>query len=143
MVLFEADRTFPRLPNEHPDWPRIPAAHRRAVRAFHQALRAWAEDGFDIIVDGSLPYGDNELRDECLALLSDFDLRIVGVMADDSALSLRESARPEPRPAGWAVKQAQDINDGVHLAAMVDTTDRTPEECAEDVIRQLGVELRE
>lgn len=87
--------------------------------AFHRSVASWAEAGFDVIVDGSLPYEDRQLRDACIG----------------------EAGRPEERPTGWAVRQARDIHEGMHYSAEVDTTARSAEECAEDVATQLQLAM--
>jgi Chloramphenicol phosphotransferase-like protein len=55
-VHIEADRMFPVLPLAHPRWD-AEARHAAAVLAMHRSIAAWAAGGFDLIADGSLPYG--------------------------------------------------------------------------------------
>ncbi|MGW5359385.1 phosphotransferase-like protein [Actinopolymorpha pittospori] len=62
--------------------------------------------------------------------------------AADTELTARERTRPEARPAGWAVRQARDIHEGMHYAALVDTSVRSSQECAEDVLAQLGLDAQ-
>ena len=140
-VLIEADRAFPSVPTSHPAWTTTGHSHADVVLAFHRSIVAWAEHGFALIVDGSLPYGDHQLRDACLRQFDAFDLRLVGVRCSLPELSRREEQRPEDRLIGWAARQAKDVHDGLHLAADVDTTDRSPDECAQDVVAQLGFAL--
>ena len=134
-VLVEADRAFPLLPSAHPGW----VATREAVVAFHDSVAAWAQRGFHVIVEGSLPYEDPQLRDECLRVFEEFDLRVVGVHCSDAVLTAREATGVEERPRGWAVRQARDIHDGMRYAAEVDKTAASAEECAEEVARRLGL----
>lgn len=140
-VLIEADRAFPLLPAEHPRWPSRDTDHRSVVLTFHRSIAAWATAGFNLIVDGSLPYGDAGLRDACLRLLEPFDLRLVGVRCGVDVLTEREEDRPEKRPTGWAARQAADIHLGMRYAAEVDTTARSAAACADDVAGQLGIGL--
>ena len=97
--------------------------------------------GLNVIVDGSLPYEDRDLRAACIRVFAPFDLRILGVRCSASELTRRETDRPEKRPDGWAVRQSSDIHDGMRYAAEVDTTARSSEECAEDAATQLGLPL--
>ncbi len=136
-VLVEADRTFPALPTEHPDWASLDVSHSSVVLAFHRSIASWAEAGFDLIVDGSLPYDEPQLRDACIRVFEPFDIRIVGVRCSAAELADREAARTEERPNGWAVRQATDIHNGMRYAAEVDTTAKSPEECAHEVAAQL------
>ncbi len=136
-LLVEADRAFPGLPSTHPAWqPHDPSRSDTTV-AFHRSVAAWAENGFHLIVDGSLPYDNKDLRDACLRAFAPYDLRIVGVRCSDAELVRREGTRPEPRQRGWAVRQAADIHDGMSYAAEVDTTARSSDDGAADVVRQL------
>ncbi|GAA2760578.1 phosphotransferase-like protein [Actinopolymorpha rutila] len=137
-ILVEADRVFPDVPGQHPNWPPNGADHQSLVLTFHRSIAVWASAGLNLIVDGSLPYEDRSLRDACLKVFEPFDLRLVGVRCGVDALSEREAGRPEERPAGWAVRQAADIDVGMKYAAEVDTTARTPEACALELATQLG-----
>lgn len=138
-VWLEADRVIGVLPRHHPEWSADRSRHERAVLTFHRSLAAWAEGGFDLIVDGSLPYDDDALRDACLAVFAPYDLRLIGVTCHVEVLRRRTRERPEERPDGWAERQAANIHDGMRYAAWVDTSSRTPDECAIDVLGQLGL----
>lgn len=137
-IWLEADRIFPTLPTEHPHW-QSPGIRRAVVLAFHESIAQWAECGFNLIVDGSLPYEDIQLRAECLQLLSSFDLRIIGVTSDDASLTAREQTRPDRRVSGWAVRQSADIHEGMRHAAWIDTSAMTPGRAAMLVLDQLRV----
>lgn len=138
-VFVEADRAFPVVPRAHRRWTTDHAAGD-VVLAFHRSVAAWPECGFHVIVDGSLPYEDRELRDACLAVFEPYDLRVVGVTCAVEVLNEREARRPEERPTGWAAQQAEDIHDGMTYAATVDTSSASPQDCAAAVIAQLGNE---
>jgi chloramphenicol 3-O phosphotransferase len=140
-VRVEADRSFPDVPSDHPLWASLGRSHQDVVLAFHRSIASWAEAGLNVIVDGSLPYEDRDLRAACIGVFAPFDLRILGVRCAASELSRREAGRPEKRPDGWAVRQSTDIHDGMRYAAEVDTTARSSEECAEDAATQLGLPL--
>lgn len=134
-VHIEADRIFPRLPEAHPGWL-AEEQHDAVVLAFHRSIAAWAAGGFDLIVDGSLPYGMPGLRSECLRVFDPFRMLLVGVRCAPEVLAEREGVRAASTP-GWAVRQSHDINDGLRLAAEVDTSSDVPEDCAKCVISQL------
>lgn len=137
-VLVEADAVFPVVPSEdHPAWRHDPTIHGRLAETFHGSVGVWAAAGFALIVDGSLPYEDHELRDRCIEILAGYDLRLVAVTCHLDELTRRERERPEWRPDGWAVHQAHDIHDGMNYAATIDTTSATPEQCARQIIREL------
>ena len=140
-VLIEADRTFPVMPSPHPAWLTSSPFGVGAALAFHRSVATWAECGFHVIVDGSLPYENRRLRDACLRVFEAFDVRLVGVRCSVDELTMREEQRPDKRPSGWAARQARDIHNGLHYAAEVDTTDRSPDDCVEDLVSQLGLPL--
>ncbi|HEY6738283.1 MAG TPA: AAA family ATPase [Actinopolymorphaceae bacterium] len=135
-LLLEADRVFPAVPSH---WPPEGRSHADLVLAFHRSIAVWAESGFDVIVDGSLPYEDRRLRDDCLDVLSPYDLRVIGVRCSETELTRREAVRPERRPRGWAVRQARDIHDGMRYAVEIDTTGKSPEAGADEVVSRLGM----
>jgi chloramphenicol 3-O phosphotransferase len=139
VVWVEADRAFPDVPTTHPRWASHGRSSTEVVLAFHRSLASWAEAGFHLLVDGSLPYGDPALRDRCLRVFDAYDLRLVGVRCAVEHLNEREASRPERRPAGWAASQAADIHAGLTFAAEVDTSSLSPEACADEVIAQLDL----
>lgn len=137
-IYVEADAVFPTLPTGHPRWPAdVPTPG--VILTFHRSIAAWAEAGFHVIVDGSLPYGNPYLRDECVAILATYDLKIVGISCDLAGLTHREKHRPEERQEGWAARQASDIHDGLQYAAFVDSSERSPENCAREIVSQLAL----
>lgn len=139
-VLLEADRTFPTLPVGHPAWAAAELPPGHVVLAFHRSLATWAAAGFDVvIIDGSLPYDDNVVRDACLDVFAGYDLRLIGVTCHVDVLRQRERDRPDERLVGWAERQAADIHDGLRYAAQVDTSNRTADECVDEVLDQLGL----
>ncbi|MEQ7008780.1 hypothetical protein ABN028_21640 [Actinopolymorpha sp. B17G11] len=68
-------------------------------------------------------------------------LWLVAVRCAVGMLNELEVRRPEARPAGWAATQAVDIHDGLRFAAEVDTSTRSPDACADDVIAQLDLDV--
>jgi chloramphenicol 3-O phosphotransferase len=134
-VHAEADRMFPRLPAGHRRWD-AEERHDAVVLSFHRSIAAWAADGFDLIVDGALPYGKPRLRSECLRVFDPFRMLLVGVRCIPEILAGRERLRAAG-PHSWAVRQSRDINDGLQLDAEVDTSSEAPGDCARQVISQL------
>lgn len=135
-VHLEADRIHPSIPE------RVRQALIRdhdadtLVLGLHRSMAAWSAAGLNILVDGSLPYGRNELRSRCLDIFAGFDLRIVTVHCDTDVLTQREQGRTD-RPAGWAAQQALDIHDGLVGDAHVDTSEDSPVQAALSVLDQL------
>lgn len=104
--------------------------------ALHRSMAVWAHEGLNLVVDGSLPYGDPYLRTRCLNVFAEFDLRIVTVHCEPDRLAWREEVRGD-RPRGWAAKQAADIHEGLVSDAHVDTSLMTTAQAANDVLAQL------
>lgn len=133
----EADRLSPHLPTTWtPVTPSRLAALRSAIRA---SCIAFAEAGFDLIVDGILPYGNAAQIDEALAGFRKFRLCYVGVHCDLHVLEEREKARPDRKP-GWARRQAADLHAGQRYDVEVDTTSRSADECARRIAEFLAAE---
>ena len=131
-LRIEADRAFPDLS------PKAEVEHDELVLAFHRSIAAWAVSGFNLIIDGSLPYGNRPLTAACLQPFAPFDLRLVGVHCSIPVLEKREHDRGD-RPIGWAAQQSLDINNDLNLDAIVDTSAGSPEECAALVITDLNL----
>jgi len=135
--LFVADECFPAGPPIRTSGTE--AAGESPIVLFHRGIAAWMTAGNNVIVDGSLPYDDHRLRARCLdELRGAGEVHLVGVTATVDELRVRERQRSDARPPGWAVRQHRDVNDGLELACSVDTTDRPPTSCAEDVLAQLS-----
>lgn len=133
----EADRAFPNLP-EVRRGAELDLDH--VVLTFHKSIAVWAASGFNLVVDGSLPYGNPQLASACLSVLHPYDLRLVCVRSSIPVLETRERARPD-RPLGWAVQQSRHINDELDLDIEVDTSSTaSPAECANVIIVQLRLE---
>lgn len=101
---------FPRSPAAHPRWD-AEDRHDAVVLAFHRSIAAWAADGFDLIVDGALPYAIPVCA-ECLRVFDPFQMLLVGVRCAPEILAGRERLEAA-RPPSWAVGQSRDINDGL------------------------------
>ena len=127
-VLIEADRSFPEVDGD---------ADLSGIVVFHRAAATWAVAGYDVVLDGSLPFGDDALRDACLWELRPYGLHIIGVECSVEELRRREAVRPDERPAGWAESQRVSVNAGLGALLTVDTTDGDTSRQAADVIASL------
>lgn len=131
-VLVEADAAFPAL-NQAAGLARTPP-----VVAFHQSVAVWSAAGHHVIVDGSLPYGDHQLRQHCLAALPADDTFVIAVSCQPAELRRRAAGRADPRQSGWAEQQAADVNDGLEPLISIDTTHGSPAGHAYDVLAALS-----
>ena len=140
LVHLEADRLFPSMSDRVRGAVLGEGGAERTVLALHRSIAAWAVSGLALVVDGSLPYGQEALRARCLDLFAEFDLRIVAVGCSTEVLAARERTRPG-RTVGWAAHQATDIHRGLSAHAVVDTSVHPPERCARSVLEQLRLEV--
>lgn len=115
-ALIEADAGYPALSSE------VTSAGIAPIVVFHRSVLTWLSAGYCVILDGSLPYGDPDLRRQCLDTLPAGRAFVAGVGCEVDELRQREVNRPEVRQVGWAEQQAVDVNDGVDLLINVDTT---------------------
>ena len=129
----EADKMVPVLPAPWRPGHPVTVAYTRAIP---RSVAAYAEQGFDLIVDGLLPYGDPKRVEEVLRLFRRFRLCYVGVHCRLRELERREDARPE-RQKGWARQQYQDLHEGQVYDIEVDTTDTDPKTNAEAIFQHL------
>lgn len=128
----EADRAYPHVPDAFDS----SALGLQAGHAFHQSIAAYLDCGFDVIVDGALPYGDEPGLQDALSIYRQFRLCLVGVRCEVPELERRERARGD-RVQGWARQQAADLHDGMTYDVEVDTTATSPDECAVIIARHL------
>lgn len=129
----EADRLLPHLP----EGSQLDGSRSHSLsRALHRAVAAFAAEGFDIIVDGVLPYGNLDGIADAFEVFGAFRLCRVGVHCDVGVLERREGARPD-RVRGWARHQAADLHLGHRYDVEVDTTSASPAECAEAIFSHL------
>ena len=102
----------------------------RFQRALRQSVMTYAQQGYDIIVDGILPYGDPDGVQDTLDSYSAYRIFYVGVHCDIDTLERRVTTRPN-RNLEFARQQFQDLHEGQIYDLEVDTTSRTPEAAAE------------
>ena len=115
----EADDLLPHLPNPWP--PKNAEAIKSLSRALRNAINAFVEEEFDLIVDGILPYGDSKGITESLNLFGRHKLCYVGVHCSLEELKRRERAKSDTIK-GWAAKQIKDLHEGATYDVEVDTT---------------------
>ena len=99
-------------------------------RAWRQSVMSYAQQGYDIIVDGILPYRDPDGVRETLDLYSSYRLFYVGLYCDLETLERRITTRPN-RDLEFARQQFRDLHEGQVYDLEVDTMSRTPEAGAE------------
>ena len=127
VLHIEADRLIPRTPQL---WPPTNSERRRAFsRALHRSIAAYANERFDLIVDGALPYGDPAGLEDALLLYGRYRLIYVGVHCELVELERREKERTD-RKQGWARQQFQDLHDGAEYDVQVNTTNSSAPDCA-------------
>lgn len=131
-VLVEADRAFPG-PSAWPKDGSLPPP----IVVFHRSVRTWWEAGANVVLDGSLPYGDEDLRGQCLSQLPLDRTFTLAVSCSIEELRRREGVRPDSRPTGWAEQQAADINVGLDPIVAIDTSDGWTEIHAREVVAAL------
>ena len=106
-------------------------------RALSRAIASFADQGFDLIVDGVLPYGHPESIADALSVFRRHSLCYIGVHCDLDVLEQRESERAD-RNEGWARRQYQDVHAGAAYDVEVDTTTTGADENAGRVARYLA-----
>jgi chloramphenicol 3-O phosphotransferase len=130
LVHWEADRLWPAMP-EHP-FAASKEYGEQVVLAVHASIAALGRT-LDVVVGGSLP-NDRRLQDRCIAVLrSTAEVKLVAVRCAADVLHQREAVRPD-RQKGWAESQLATIFEGVEFDAVVDTTNRSPEDCARELL---------
>lgn len=119
---------MPHLPDAV--WPGSePVTAGRVSRALHRAAAAFADQGFDLIVDGILPYGRPDDLADALAIFRCYRLCYVGVHCELDVLEERERSRAG-QTVGLARKQHADLHAGQAYDVVVDTTASRAEDVA-------------
>jgi chloramphenicol 3-O phosphotransferase len=103
----------------------------RLEDAWYAGLGAMARSGADIILDEALLSGSAGQR-RLQAAFGAATLLWVGVRCDPEVAAAREAARGDRIP-GMARQQAARVHAGVAYDLEVDTTSRSPEDCARAV----------
>lgn len=111
-------------------------AFRRLEDAWYRGLRAMAQAGAGLVVD-EVFLGGAASQERLAGALQGVPTLWVGVRCNAEVAAARERRRQD-RPSGMAVSQAQTVHDGVCYDVQVDTTHRTPHDCAEDIRAAVG-----
>ncbi|TIV93102.1 MAG: chloramphenicol phosphotransferase [Mesorhizobium sp.] len=102
---------------------------RRTMQGMRHAIAAMARQGNNLIVDDVM-LGDD--MSEYLALLADFQVFRVGVLAPLEVLEARESERADRMP-GLARWQYERVHKGISYDLEIDSSALSARECAERI----------
>ncbi len=114
----DSDQFVPNCPFSREDSHAKRASFNRAIC---NSVLAFADQGFDLVIDGILPYGEPELLANTLETFQRYALCYVGVHCNLHVLEQRESLRKN-RTQGWARKQFNDLHQGQKYTLEVDTS---------------------
>ena len=108
----------------------------RALRGMRHAIAAMAALDCNMVVDDVM--FDASVMDEYRALLSPYDLKIVGVFAPLEVLEAREKARGD-RDIGLARWQFEKVHRGMAYDLEIDAATASAEECAAAIVARFGL----
>ena len=111
----------------------------RILSGFHHSIRALALASNDLIVDHVLVEDEPPLGwvPECLGLIADFPVHLVGVRCPLGEAERREAARGD-RPAGLARWQSERMHRRVTYDVEIDTSCYAPDEAAAAILTVLS-----
>ncbi|ADB29771.1 Chloramphenicol phosphotransferase family protein [Kribbella flavida DSM 17836] len=104
----------------------------RTRRGYHRAVAALASQGNDVIMD--YPLSEPWRLTDLLEVLTGYDVTLVEVRCSEAELERRERARQD-RPLGLA--RSQSVFEHKDRDLVVDTTNQTPEACAQIIAESL------
>lgn len=93
----------------------------------YTAIQSFLDRGFNVIADEV--FWQRSWLDECLQRLADYELHFIKVFCSDEEGSRREKARGD-RHAGWNRGSSYYTDRDMVYDLVVDTTTKTPPECA-------------
>jgi chloramphenicol 3-O phosphotransferase len=108
----------------------------RALRGMRRSVAAMAAEGCNMVVDDVI--FDAGVVADYRALLAPYDFHVVGVHAPLDVLEIRERARGD-RAIGLAKSQFGVVHAGVAYDLEIDTSLRSPEDCARVVVEKFGL----
>ena len=111
---------------------------RELVPGMHRAAAAWANAGFDVVIDHVL--FDHATVADLLAVLEGLVVVHVGLICDPDVLEDREREDPTRRP-GSAVAQLQASRPVATRDLVLDTTQSTTEELAAEILAEVARRL--
>lgn len=109
---------------------------RDLERSWYVGLAAIAASGTGVILDEVFLEGARQ-QERLRGVLGGLEVLWIGVMCDGRVAATREALRPDRVP-GMAESQAQAVHDGVEYDVVVDTEDKTPEECTATIISRMS-----
>jgi len=109
----------------------IPIPLMKTAIGMFRCLGTLADSGIDLVVDTMLAH--ESWMQESAAALGDHDSLLVRLHCSPDELEKRERARGN-RPVGLALWQASTFYKCPDHDLMIDTTRRSPEECADEII---------
>lgn len=116
----------------------VSAEFHRIEEAWYRALALLVRTGSRLILDQVLLGGRaGQERMEAALGLDGVQILWVGVRCAPDVAEARERGRTD-RVVGMARRQADAVHDGVRYDLVVDTTDASPEACAQAIAARLG-----
>jgi chloramphenicol 3-O phosphotransferase len=110
---------------------------RRTRLGYHRTVAALVSAGNDVIMD--YPLTEPWRLADLLEVLDGFEVTLVHVETSPEELARREQERGD-RPSGLAATQRPFEHGDADI--VVDTTHASPEECAAEIVAQLGAVAR-
>jgi chloramphenicol 3-O phosphotransferase len=104
----------------------------RTRRGYHRVVAALASEGNDVIMD--YPLSEPWRLTDLLEVLTGYDVTFVDVRCSETELERRERARRD-RPLGLALSQS--VFEHMDRDIVVDTTNQSPEACAQLIAESL------
>lgn len=126
-------RTVPDAPRPCIDVQAGPFGHR-VILGMHRAVAALADEGSDVVADHVLLY-PCWVR-QAVEVLCHHRVLFVGVFCEIEELERRERQRGN-RPAGHAFGSFTSIHQDCRYDLEIDTSRRTPEDCAAEILERL------
>ncbi len=105
---------------------------RRLELAWYAGLAAMASSGAGLIIDEVFLAGQTS-QQRLASALGNVSTMWIGVHCRLDVALNREANRPD-RTAGMTASQASAVHRGVKYDLEIDTTDRTPSNCAQDIL---------
>jgi chloramphenicol 3-O phosphotransferase len=107
---------------------------RELVTGMHRAAAAWAQAGFDVVIDHVLL--DRMTAVDLHGTLEGLAVTHIGLVCDADVLEAREAERPN-RTLGQAVAQLHQTRDVVERDLVLDTTMATTDELVDAILERL------
>jgi chloramphenicol 3-O phosphotransferase len=107
------------------------ACHRHSVASLHRSMRLLLSGPFPGVIDHV--FEQDSWYDDCLAALADHPVLVVGVRCPLEVVTHREVARGDRR-IGLAAYQLPIVHENRSYDLEVDTSTRSPEECAAEIL---------